>query len=385
MADGAIPRVLHVSQPTTEGVARCVVDLVRHQAAQSWDVAVACPPEGDLPAQAAAAGAEVLLWAASRAPGPTVPSEALRLRRLAREAEPDLVHLHSAKAGLAGRLALRGRVPTVYQPHAWSFLAVEGPVRLASLQWERRALGWTDRVVCVSRAECEAGLRAGLRLEDRTVVVPNGVDTERFTPGDREAARTRLGVGAGPLAVCVGRLSRQKGQDVLLEAWPAVREAVPGVTLALVGDGPDREELAARAPEGVLFVGRADPLDWYVAADVVVLPSRWEGMALVPLEAAACGRSVVVTDVAGAREAVPDEAGSAIVPPEDVTALATALVPRLGNREAADREGRQARRHVLRHHDVRRSTDSVLGVYRDVLSARARGGASRTGSHGSAD
>jgi glycosyltransferase involved in cell wall biosynthesis len=126
-------------------------------------------------------------------------------------------------------------------------------------------------------------------------------------------------------------------------------------------------------------------LDWYVAADVVVLPSRWEGMALVPLEAAACGRSVVVTDVAGAREAVPDEAGSAIVPPGDATALATALVSRLGNRQAADREGERTRRHVLRHHDARRSTDSVLAVYRDVLGTRARGGASRTGSHGPAD
>jgi glycosyltransferase involved in cell wall biosynthesis len=384
MPDGGTSRVLHVSQPTTEGVARCVVDLVRHQAAQGWDVTVACPPDGDLPAQASAAGAEVLSWPASRAPGPTVPSEAVRLGRLIRTVDPDLVHLHSAKAGLAGRLALRGRVPTVYQPHAWSFLAVRGLVRRASLQWERRALRWTDRVVCVSRAECEDGLRAGLRLEGRTVVVPNGVDTERFTPGDREAARARLGVGPGPLAVCVGRLSRQKGQDVLLEAWPGVRDAVAGVTLALVGDGPDREELSGRAPEDVRFVGRADPLDWYVAADVVVLPSRWEGMALVPLEAAACGRSVVVTDVAGARETIPDDAGSAVVPPEDATALAAALVPRLANREAADREGERARQHVLRQHDVRRTTGSVLDVYRDVLGARSRRRASRTGGRGSA-
>ncbi|MGY1796780.1 glycosyltransferase [Geodermatophilus sp. SYSU D00525] len=380
MADG-VPRVLHVSQPTTEGVARCVVDLVRHQVAQGWEVTVACPPEGDLPVRAAAAGAEVRTWVASRAPGPTVPSETVRLGRLAREVAPALVHLHSAKAGLAGRLALRGRIPTVYQPHAWSFLAVQGPVRSASLQWERWALGWTDRVVCVSLAECEDGLRAGLRLEGRTVVVPNGVDTEHFTPRERAVARARLGIGPGPLAVCVGRLSRQKGQDVLIESWPGVQDAVPGATLVLVGDGPDREELAARAPDGVRFAGRAEPRDWYTAADVVVLPSRWEGMALVPLEAAACGRSVVVTDVAGAREAVPDEAASAIVPPEDAAALAAALVARLGDRESADREGELARRHVVQHHDVRRSTDSVLAVYRDVLGARARGSASSTSSH----
>ncbi len=365
------PRVLHVSQPTTEGVARCVLDLVRHQLAEDWDVVVACPREGDLPVEAAAAGAEVVSWEATRSPGPAVVPETTRLAGVARRAAPDLVHLHSAKAGLAGRLALRGRVATVYQPHAWSFLAVEGLLQAVTVQWERRALRWTDRVICVSQAECEEGIRAGLALTGGTVVVPNGVDTERFSPVDRDAARARLGLGSGPLAVCVGRLSRQKGQDVLLEAWPAVRDVVPAAELVLVGDGPDREELAARSPDGARLVGRTDPRDWYVAADVVVLPSRWEGMALVPLEAAACGRSVVVTDVAGAREAVSAENRSAVVRPGDVAALASAVALRLGDRAAADEEGERGRRHVLEHHDVRHTGGRVLDVYRRVLETRS--------------
>ncbi len=375
MTGSARPRVLHVSQPTTEGVARCVLDLVRHQRVRGWDVVVACPRDGDLAREAAVAGAEVIPWEATRNPGATVVPETTRLARAVRGARPDVVHLHSAKAGLAGRLALRGRLPTVYQPHAWSFFAVEGPLRTATLQWERRALRWTDRVICVSQAECEEGLRAGLRLEGRTIVVPNGVDVDRFSPGDREAVRARLGVGSGPLAVCVGRLSRQKGQDVLLDAWPSVREAVPDAGLVLVGDGPDRAELVDRAPEGVRFVGRADPRNWYLAADVVVLPSRWEGMALVLLEAAACGRSLVATDVAGAREVVAPGARSAVVPPGDAAALAAAVVLRLQDRRAADEEGERVRRHVLEHNDVRRTAGRVLDVYRQILEAgSAQGG-----------
>ncbi len=375
MTGSARPRVLHVSQPTTEGVARCVLDLVRHQRVRGWDVVVACPRDGDLAREAAVAGAEVIPWQATRNPGATVVPETTRLARVVRGARPDVVHLHSAKAGLAGRLALRGRLPTVYQPHAWSFFAVEGPLRTATLQWERRALRWTDRVICVSQAECEEGLRAGLRLGGRTVVVPNGVDVDRFSPGDRDAVRAAFGVGSGPLAVCVGRLSRQKGQDVLLDAWPSVREAVPDAGLVLVGDGPDRAELVDRAPEGVRFVGRADPRNWYLAADVVVLPSRWEGMALVLLEAAACGRSLVATDVAGAREVVAPGARSAVVPPGDAAALAAAVVPRLQDRRAADGEGERVRRHVLEHNDVRRTAGRVLDVYREVLEAgSAQGG-----------
>jgi glycosyltransferase involved in cell wall biosynthesis len=94
-------------------------------------------------------------------------------------------------------------------------------------------------------------------------------------------------------------------------------------------------------------------------------------MALVPLEAAACGRSVVVTDVAGAREAVSAENRSAVVGPGDVAALASAVALRLGDRAAADEEGERGRRHVLEHHDVRHTGGRVLDVYRRVLEARS--------------
>ncbi|PWW21835.1 glycosyltransferase involved in cell wall biosynthesis [Geodermatophilus normandii] len=276
------------------------------------------------------------------------------------------MHLHSAKAGLAGRLAIRSSIPTVYQPHAWSFLAVEGLMRRLTLAYERWAVRWAHRVVCVSEAECRDAVELGVRLEGKSRVVPNGVDTERFSPRDRRAARERLGLGDAPLAVCVGRLSRQKGQDVLLDAWPAIRDVAPGARLALVGEGPERQRLEKAAGEGVLFVGSSDPRDWYAAATVVVAPSRWEGMALVSLEAAASGRSVVMSDVAGAREVIPPSAG-AVVPVEDVDALAAAVSERLLDLEGADREGAHGRRHVGSRYGLTISGKRVLAVYDEVL------------------
>ncbi|MYS76430.1 glycosyltransferase, partial [Streptomyces sp. SID5926] len=108
--------------------------------------------------------------------------------------------------------------------------------------------------------------------------------------------------------------------------WESVLARVPGARLVLVGDGPDRARLTARAPASVLFTGTvADAAPWYRAADLVVLPSRWEGMALAPLEAMACGRPVVVTDVDGAREGLPPAlVPHCVVPPEDPAALADA-------------------------------------------------------------
>lgn len=359
--------IVHVAQPTTEGVPRVVVGLVRHQVSIGLQVTVVCPQDGWLGPEAVAAGARHVPWAARRSPGPTVASEAARLRSTLNPLSPDLVHLHSAKAGLAGRLALRGTVPTVFQPHAWSFLAVRGPLRTATLAWERWAVRWAHRIVCVSEAERRDAALLGVRLEDRIRVVPNGVDTGRFAPHDRCEARRRLGLPRGPLAVCVGRLSEQKGQDVLLQAWPIVRGRVHGSRLALVGDGPWRHRLAADAGEEVMFVGNSsDPRDWYAAADVVVVPSRWEGMALVPLEAGASGRSVVITDVAGAREAVPPGSG-AVVSAEDAEELAQAIAIRLEDRDAADREGAVGRGHVVTYHDLAASGARVADIYDELL------------------
>jgi glycosyltransferase involved in cell wall biosynthesis len=167
--------------------------------------------------------------------------------------------------------------------------------------------------------------------------------------------------------VCVGRLSEQKGQDVLLRAWPAVRARVPTARLALVGDGPWRERLRAVADDHVLFAGNsADPRDWYASSDVVVVPSRWEGMALVPLEAGASARSVVITDVPGARDAVPPGAGE-VVPIGDAAPLSTAVARRLASPRLAASEGERARLQVERHFSVALTGDRMRAVYAEAL------------------
>ncbi|MER7518509.1 glycosyltransferase [Streptomyces sp. NPDC126499] len=438
------PDVLHAVQPGDGGVARVVTDLVRAQLAAGLWVAVACPPGTELAAMVRAEGADTYDWRAGRDPGPRLLRETRDLARLIRTVRPALVHAHSAKAGLCARLALRGRVPTVYQPHAWSFEAVEGTTAALALRWERWAARWSAAIVCVSEAERHTGETAGVRA--RWSVIHNGVDTARFAPpepgealpavpagltgatasavaavpagptrstpsavagvpavpavpgqghpegppavaAETDAGRPAVdadasrpgGSGAGPgetapgpLVVCVGRLCRQKGQDVLLAAWPAVVARVPGARLVLVGDGPEAERLRAAAPASVRFTGAvADPAPWYRAADVVVLPSRWEGMALAPLEAMACGRPVVVADVDGARESLPPgHEEPCLVPPEDPTALAAALGRLLGGPDLRHSLGRQAREHVLSRFDVRRTGAAVAELYREVAGVR---------------
>ncbi|WP_225821425.1 glycosyltransferase [Streptomyces naphthomycinicus] len=387
------PRVLHLAQPVDGGVARVVLDLARAQLAAGLRVTVACPG-GALSASLRTSGADVRHWHAGRSPGPGLPGEVRRLARLIDEVRPELLHAHSAKAGLAARLAVRGRVPTVFQPHAWSFEAVGGPTAALALRWERWGARWAHRVVCVSEAERTTGLRAGVRAA--YTVVPNGIDTTRFAPAppagpapgpDRapeavaeatpvtetppvtEAPPVTGAAAEAPLVVCVGRLCRQKGQDVLLRAWQDVLGVLPRARLVLVGDGPDHEVLRQRAHPSVRFAGAVtDVVPWYRAADLVVLPSRWEGMALAPLEALGCGRPVVVTDVDGARESLPPAlAARCLVPPEDPVALAGAVTGLLSDPRLRAALGDQGRRHVLSRHDVRHTAAQVAAVYRELL------------------
>ncbi|NEB75772.1 glycosyltransferase family 4 protein [Streptomyces sp. SID14478] len=361
------PRVLHVTQPVDGGVARVVSDLVRRQRAAGMQVSVACPGSGGLARQVEALGCEVLEWRAVRSPARGLPGELRRLADVIARTRPDVIHAHSAKAGLVARLVVRGRIPTVFQPHAWSFEAVGGMGARLALTWERRAARWASRLICVSRAEQDTG--EGHGIAGRWRLVPNGVDLERFHP-DGPSARELPGVPAtGPLVVCVGRLCRQKGQDVLVAAWEEVLRELPQARLLLVGDGPDAARLRAAAPPSVTFVGAVeDPTPWYRAADLTVLPSRWEGIALAPLEAMGCGSPVLLTDVDGARESLPPQlAHTCLAPPDDAPALARALVGLLRDAEGLPALGRAARRHVRAQHDVRRTAAAVADVYGELL------------------
>ncbi len=364
--------VLHVSVPTAGGVATMATSYMRDQVERGWNVTVACPSDGDLGYAAREAGAAVRWWRAS-GHGGGLAGEVARLSRIVAETGPDVVHLHGGRAGLTGRLVVRDRIPTVFQPHAWSFLDALSGVQRAWLRWERYAVRWTTELVCVSATERQLGESLGVRVP--TTVLPNGIDLTVFRPAgarDRVAARKVLGLEDLPTVLCVGALTVQKGQQDLLADWPQVRARVPDAQLLLVGDGPDRRALErlAEGQAGVTFAGaRTDVPTWLAAADVVVVPSRWAGMALLPLEAMACARSVVATDVNGVVDSLPADAG-AIVELDDAAGLVDALVRRLADPTLAESEGWHGRSHVESHHDVTSSARELARVYLRLIGAR---------------
>ena len=210
-----------------------------------------------------------------------------------------------------------------------------------------------------------------------------GADADRFHPdlptGD---IRARHGIGDAPLVVCVSRLVARKGQDVLIRAMPAIRRRVPDAHLLIVGDGtyrPTLEELARRAPSGsVHFAGAVSEADLprhYAAADVFAMPCRSryagfeiEGWGSVFIEAAACGRPVVVGDSGGAREALVDGETGTLVRGGDVEQVATAVADLLADPERARSMGKAGRARVESYFTWRRVASQLAGWLREAAA-----------------
>lgn len=268
------------------------------------------------------------------------------LRRTLRRVAPDVVHTHGYRADVLGYAAARLEDrPIVSTVHGFTGGGLKN--RLFELL-QMGVLRRFDGVAAVSRV-------LATQLGDRGVdpeliqVIPNA--WSRSVPHlDRETARSTLGIErGGPVLGWVGRLSREKGLDVLVRALP--RLSRDDVSLAIVGDGPQREPVEALARE----LGVAHRLDWcgrvpdaaplFRAFDLFVLSSRTEGTPMVVFEAMAAGVPVVATRVGGVPDQMSTRTGY-LVPPEDPVALAHILDESLGSEAESLRRATAARERL---------------------------------------
>ena len=261
-----------------------------------------------------------------------------QMLRLIRRERPAIVHTHTSKAGFIGRLAARiAHVPAViHQPHGHIFYGYYGRRKTDVFTvLERRAARWTDRIVTLTERGTEEHLAHGIGAPGQYVAVPSGVPTAELRAGapTRAQARARLGLDADAFVVAgLGRLIRIKGFDLVVQALPAILAEIPSTRVLLIGDGPDRDQLAATAASlGVadrllLVGGTPDVASCLVAADAVAMPSRNEGMGRVLVESMALGLPVVASAVGGIPAVVTDGECGLLVEPDDVAALAAALV-----------------------------------------------------------
>ena len=308
---------------------------------------------------------------------PRNPLAVVDLLRSLRHNRPDVLHLHleySTLIGVLAALSLPAPRPLLVASVA------NDPYRQGRFhQWAGRRLASSiDLHVTHSRGIRDSVLTAYAGRPRRVEIVSLGIDLRRFDRGlataDRVADYRR---DAGRVVGAIGRLVPQKAMHVLVDATPALLQADPATRVLIVGDGPLRADLEARAARlgvahAVRFAGyQEDVVSAYAAMDVFVLPSRDEGFGLVFLEAMAMGVPVVGTRVIGSEDAVDDGVTGLLVPYANAAALATAVRSILESPELAGRLREAAADRVRRVYSREQCAAQVEGLYRELLDGRA--------------
>lgn len=290
-----------------------------------------------------------------------------RLIRFVRRSRPDVLHAHSSKAGALARLAgWVCRVPVVYTPHGFPFLMACGP-------WRRKLYRAVERllrpaaaaVIAVSSEEAREALALGFAAE-RVFLVPNGV---KPVPGREPPVRD-----GGLLQVgFFGRLTRQKGADLFIDAAAAVSARLPGARFVVYGSGEDEPALRRRvarcaAPEAIRFGGayaQQEAVGYMRQVDVVAVPSRWEGCPYVVLEAFEAGVPVVAAAAGGVTDLIEDGVSGVLVAAGDAAALGRALEGLLRDPQARARLAARGRERAGAF-TLEAMAAAVAGVYRRV-------------------
>jgi len=363
---------LQVFEPPDGGVAEHVVQLTEGLVEFGNEVHVAGPAHADVRKSLEGSVRYHLLPFVRSYGRPERDASAFwQIRRILKAERIELLHAHSSKAGVLGRLAARlGNVPCVYTPHCYPFIGEVSPARQAFAAAVERALGpLATRTICVCADERDQALTKGLGPPERLSVIYNGV-----APCPAITAEPALRIGR-PGEVVVGAVAvhrRQKGIDRLLEAAPEILDRCPQIRIVIVGNGPlldthrQQAETLGLQSRVDFHAFHAPPARYLLALDIFVLPSRWEAFPIAVLEAMSCGATVVATDAGGTREALGPDAG-VLVPNGDRSALADAIVELGSSAQRRAAIARRARDTVSNRFTIPRMIQETLEVYDRAL------------------
>ncbi len=306
-----------------------------------------------------------------------------KLRRFLRDNPCDILHTHTINGNFFGRIAGRlARVPVLLTTvHSHIIDELKGQKRPSLTDYLRYGIDlalarWCRVLVTVTEAIRRRLIGHG-QPGERIRTIANAVDVSRFRANAEAAAAVRRELGIARDAVVVGTVGRMvplKNHDVFLRAAALLRERVGGARFLIVGDGPEMQSNRDLARElalddAVVFTGwRADIERIMPALDILVMCSRVEGLNVTILEAMACSKPVVGTDVLGIRELVSDGEDGLLVPVDDPRALSSAVEELAIDRGKAARMGARGRLKVERGYSVERLVEAYGRLYRELAA-----------------
>lgn len=303
----------------------------------------------------------------------------LRLRSYLKLNRVDLIHTHSSKAGIVGRLAahLAGVPAIVHTAHGWSFNATQPAWRRALyIALERMAGAISDRLIVVASAHKEVGLDHGVGRAEQYALLRSGIELDAFRTPRTDRRQTRRNLGFDDTHRVVGTIACMKPQKAPLDFVRAAAAASgqdSRLRFFIAGDGELMPRVRALVQElgleeQVRLLGwRTDVVDLLHAMDVFLLTSLFEGLPRVVLQAMAAGVPVVATAVDGTPEVVEHGRTGLLTPPGDPRAAAQRVLQMVRDESLRRRCSEQARECLTRHFDIRRMVRDLDDLYLSLL------------------
>lgn len=288
-----------------------------------------------------------------------------------RKIKPDIVHAHSSKAGIIGRLGAKmASLPVVFTAHGWAFTeGIAERSRRLAVFLEKLCARWSDAIICVSDYDRQLALRMGVGNSSLITRIHNGVPEAgvHHVRNIEEIEECRF--------ISVARFDAPKDHSLLLDALAMIKDRK--WSLELIGDGPLTDVIKLKAQElgladRIRFSGLCNDVPTRLAAaDVFVLTSGWEGLPLSILEAMRAGLPVVASDVGGVSESVANEVTGFLVEKGDKFALSNKLMHLLEDPDLRKEMGRAGRAAYEQEFSFEMMYRRTTKVYEDVLSRRA--------------
>jgi glycosyltransferase involved in cell wall biosynthesis len=390
MSSSASPRLVHVTTiPLTLEFFRGQIGFMKQR---GFDVCAVSSPGPELAEIGRREGIDVYGVPMERRISPVSDLKALAtISSLFRGLHPTIVHAHTPKGGLLGVMAARmaGVKVALYTLHGIRFSTAVG-IQRSVLRWaETLTCRAADRVFSVSLANQATAVTEGLCSKSKIHVLAkgscNGVDAagrfnpEKLPPTRRSEIRNTLGIPVHATVLgYVGRIVKDKGLVVLADAWSALRERFSDLHLVLVGplesQDPVPQDVLNRLKkdERVRFTDWVwDPVPYYAAMDIVVLPTFREGFPVTPLEASAMEIPVVASAVDGCVEAVVHDGTGLLVPPGDRESLVAAVHALIMDSELRRRMGRMGRQRVIQAFRPEAIWEELFEHYLELMNLRA--------------
>lgn len=298
-----------------------------------------------------------------------------RVKQLLQQENVDIVHVHGTRANTNVLWAARSlQLPVIYTVHGWSFHEGLPPwQKRARIAAEKYITSKTNVNICVSEANRQTGLQAFGKFN--SIVVPNGVNLKKFDPViNYPDVKAAYGIPEHHLVVgYIARMTLQKDPVGMIRAFAQVRQWVSPITLLMIGDGELKKAAMDTARQlgldgHVIFDGfRQDVPAVLQAVDIYCLPSLWEGFPIGLLEAMAMGKAVIASDVDGTREALKHDENGLLVPAQDPSILATAIIRLATDDMLRYRLQQKARATVQSTYNVSNMTRKIEDIYKKVV------------------